>query len=114
MIWSTSVSYVLGSTRLEKYGRVSTRSVPPRWLEAGAITAVQTEPLATASALGLLLRGMVFVGLRVIGSIRESVASPPFATQTAPSPTATATGPPPTVTGGPTTPLRGSMRKTVP
>jgi hypothetical protein len=66
-------------------GPATTLSVPPRWLAGDGRTVVQTPPPATASAVGSFPTWTSRVE-RVAGSMRATVPSTPFATQTAPSP----------------------------
>src|SRR5690242_17302768 len=61
----------------------------------------------------MLLTGIVSGGRPVAGSIRVTVASPPFATHTAPSPAAIALGSRPVRATPVTLLVAGSMRDTV-
>src|SRR4051794_25394529 len=94
------------------------RAVPPTpaslaWLIAGASTVTQARSPAIAIACGLPPTLIVDTPRRATGSIRVTVPSPLFATQTDPAPTVTPVGDSPTGIVAVTDLVSGSIRMTV-
>src|SRR4029077_6660116 len=81
-----------GSNIVMSTGTLTTRVPPDGCAGGGGWTLTQTLPSATTSACGLPPTTTRPVGWSVSSSMRVSVPSPAFATQTLPSPSAIADG----------------------
>ena len=97
------------------YAGTLTTAVPPLgWAGGGVWTLAQTLPSPTIRACGLPPTSTVAVTWSLRSSIRTSVPSPPFATQTLSPSVAMAVGALPTVMVVITAPVAGSIDLTVP